>query len=599
MIETVQPSKKPMLVDNPTRNAMGAGGLPRWFWTLGLLAVASFAVRVAALKYWGTGTISADGVEYASIAENLRKGIGYVSIMTPGRELNLPPLFPLLIAVASFVTSSYSNAGRLVSFVFGTLLPLPVFGIALRLFNRRTAWVAAALTILHPLLVNLSFTVWSEGPYMTLLLTAVYLVLRALERSTTWIWALSGLIFGLAYLIRPEAVATMLLAVVFGLAATEGSLAIRGKRVIVALAVFAALVAPEVVYLYRSTGAVRLEAKSAILYYLSSRVFAAQASIEGNHTSTDAYDQMSSLPDEESWEPWPVKWASNAINANLEPTGVWMRPNADVVRETRPNPKLLAQIVRTAVRQNAPQFLEALSSKWLGAPFLPALALLGAVWRPWRQPLASSYLFVTLVPALAIVATFSNIFHYPRFYFVLVPFLLIWAANGLVQVGQWAKTSTAAARGWLNPAAAAWIVPGLLALGAIIYPVRAVRGLYEFFSDSSYTLIDKQVGMWIRQQQDGPVRIMDLQLNIAFAADEQFANFPYCSSDLALRFLDSAKVDYVVLRPHEKFTRYYQDWAANGIPDPRAKLVYMSSGATTDKILVYRWNRADTISASR
>jgi hypothetical protein len=308
---------------------------------------------------------------------------------------------------------------------------------------------------------------------------------------------------------------------------------------------------------------------------------------------------MSSLPDEESWEPWPVKWASNAINANLEPTGVWMRPNADVVRETRPNPKLLAQIVRTAVRQNAPQFLEALSSKWLGAPFLPALALLGAVWRPWRQPLASSYLFVTLVPALAIVATFSNIFHYPRFYFVLVPFLLIWAANGLVQVGQWAKTSTAAARGWLNPAAAAWIVPGLLALGAIIYPVRAVRGLYEFFSDSSYTLIDKQVGMWIRQQQDGPVRIMDLQLNIAFAADEQFANFPYCSSDLALRFLDSAKVDYVVLRPHEKFTRYYQDWAANGIPDPRAKLVYMSSGATTDKILVYRWNRADTISASR
>jgi hypothetical protein len=224
---------------------------------------------------------------------------------------------------------------------------------------------------------------------------------------------------------------------------------------------------------------------------------------------------------------------------------------------------------------------------------------LGAVWRPWRQPLASSYLFVTLVPALAIVATFSNIFHYPRFYFVLVPFLLIWAANGLVQVGQWAKTSTAAARGWLNPAAAAWIVPGLLALGAIIYPVRAVRGLYEFFSDSSYTLIDKQVGMWIRQQQDGPVRIMDLQLNIAFAADEQFANFPYCSSDLALRFLDSAKVDYVVLRPHEKFTRYYQDWAANGIPDPRAKLVYMSSGATTDKILVYRWNRADTISASR
>jgi hypothetical protein len=252
------------------------------------------------------------------------------------------------------------------------------------------------------------------------------------------------------------------------------------------------------------------------------------------------------------------------------------------------------------VRQNAPQFLEALSSKWLGAPFLPALALLGAVQRPWRRPLAYSYLFVTLVPALAVVATFSNIFHYPRFYFVLVPFLLIWAANGLVQVGQWAKTSIATvARGWLSPAAAAWIVPGLLALGVIIYPVRAVRGLYEFFSDSNYTLIDKEVGWWIRQQQDGPVRIMDLQLNIAFAADEQFANFPYCSPDLALRFLDSARVDYVVLRPRERFTKYYQDWAANGIPGPRAKLVYVSSGANSDKIQVYRWHRPETISEGR
>jgi len=581
-----------MSVDNPSRNTTSVYGLPPLFLTLGLLVVVSFAVRLAALKFWGTGTISADSVEYVSIAENLRKGIGYVGIATPGRDLNLPPLFPLLIAAASFVVKSYSDAGRLVSFVFGTLLPLPVFGIASRLFNRRTAWVAATLAIFHPLLVNLSFTVWSEGPYATLLLTAVYVVLRALERSTTRKWALVGIILGLAYLIRQEAAAPMLLAVVFEVTATEGSLALRTKRAIVALAVFAALITPEVVFLYRSTGTVRLEGKSAILFYLSNRVFAAQASLEGNHPSTDPRDQMSSLPNVESWEPWTVKWASSAINANLEPTGVWMRPNADVIRETHPTLKLLAQIVRTAVRQNAPKFLEALSSKWLGAPFLPALALLGVVRRPWRRPLASSFLFVMLVPALAVVATFSNILNVPRFYFVLIPFLLIWAANGLVQVGRWAMTTSAAAGcGWLSPAAAAWLVPGLLALGLIIYPVNAVRGLYEFLSDSHLTLIDRPVGLWIRHQQDGQVRIMDLQLNIAFEGDEQFVNFPYCSGDLALRFLDSAKVDYVVLRPSEKYTKYYQDWATNGIPDPRAKLVYVSSGVNADKILVYRWQR--------
>src|SRR5208337_4530532 len=124
-----------------------------------------------ALIHWGTGAIEPDGAEYASIAEHLRKGLGYVGIVTPGSELNFPPLFPLLIAAASFVTKSYWAAGRLVAFVFGALLPLPVFGIASCLFNRRTAWVAAALAALHPVLVNLSFTVWSEGPYATLLLT--------------------------------------------------------------------------------------------------------------------------------------------------------------------------------------------------------------------------------------------------------------------------------------------------------------------------------------------------------------------------------------------------------------------------------------------
>ena len=125
----------------------------------------------------------------------------------------------------------------------------------------------------------------------------------------------------------------------------------------------------------------------------------------------------------------------------------------------------------------------------------------------------------------------------------------------------------------------------------IIYSVNAVRGLYEFLSDSSYTLIDRQVGLWIHKQQEDPVRIMDLQLNIAFEGDEQFVNFPYCSADLALRFLDSAKVDYVVLRPSERFTKYYQDWVTNGIPDPRAKLVYVTSGTNADQILVYHWQR--------
>jgi hypothetical protein len=128
------------VVESRAESRQGGKGVHAWrqFLLAGLIVVASLVVRLAALKHWGTGAIESEGAEYARIAQNLRNGVGYVGIVTPGPELMFPPLFPLLIAGASFVTDSYVRAGRFVSLLLGALLPLPVFGIAARLFNRRS-----------------------------------------------------------------------------------------------------------------------------------------------------------------------------------------------------------------------------------------------------------------------------------------------------------------------------------------------------------------------------------------------------------------------------------------------------------------------------
>jgi 4-amino-4-deoxy-L-arabinose transferase-like glycosyltransferase len=575
----------------------GGKNAPAWrhhLLVLSLIVFASFAVRVAALRFWGTGAIESEGAEYARIAENLRKGFGYVGIATPGPELNLSPLFPFLISGVSLMTGNYEQGGRLVCLVLGALLPLPMFGIASRLFNRRVGFAAAILTMLHPLLVNLSFTVLSEGPYATLLLSAVYVVLRALNRPSIRRWLLVGGAFGLAYLVRPEAVAPLLIAAVFALTATQGTLAMRCKRAAGAVAVFAALALPWVISIYRSTGKVRLDGKSAIVFALGARVLAAQANLAPNHGVPDGrHDEPSSEPNVESWQPWEEKWASNAINANLERSGVWMRPNADVIREPI-TVREIARIVEKAARQNMPILLGQLSARWLGAPFLPALALLGALRRPWRRPLASSRLFVMLVPATTVAATFSVLWIYPRFYFALVPFLLLWAANGLVEVGRWTKASSAAVGcSRLRPTVSEYVIPGLIGLAVIIYPLKGIRALYEFTGGSPSSDLAKEVGLWIGEQQNRSVRIMDLSTPLAFHAGAQFVYFPYCSGDLALRFLGAAQVDYVVLRREEKFTRYYEDWLTRGIPDPKAQLVYASSGTNPGEFVVYRWSRPD------
>lgn len=575
---------------------------PRRLWVLLTLMVAvSFAVRVAAWAYWQTGAIESEGAEYARIAENLRNGVGYVGLVTPGSELLFNPLFPLLIAGTSFVTHNYELAGRLVALIMGALLPLPAFGIASRLFNRRVGFIAAALTLLHPLLVHLSFTVFSEGPYITLFLSAVYLVVRALDNPSIKLWLLVGGAFGLSYLVRAEATAAFAIAVLFALTATEGNRTIKCKRAFAAMLVFGALALPEVIFIYKSTGEVHLEGKSTIFSYTARRILAAETNPGVDFESPGGREVPSSAPNVESDQRWEEKWAFYGIDASLRGMGFPLRSHAEVMRDTEVTLKDVFRFLEKGVRLNVPELFRRLSSDWIGAPFLPALALLGALRRPWRGPRTSSRLFVLSIGAAPVVATFFALWTEERYYFVLVPLLCIWAANGLLEVGLWTKASSAAA-GWSmlgRPMVSQWIVPGLIGLAMVISPVKGVRRVYVFVDSALPTRVDKEVGLWIGRQQNHPVRIMDLSIPLTFHAGAQFTYFPYCTGELALRYLDAAQVDYVVLRRGEKFTQYYEEWLTRGIPDHRAELLQLSSVAGADKFVVYRWHRGESAGAWR
>ena len=541
----------------------------RNFAWLGLVVVGALAIRVvAALTFWRPGAIGGEGAEYARIAENLRNGLGYVGIATPGPELMFPPLFPLLIALSSMVTGDYEWAGRLIAIIFGAALPLPVYGIASRLFDRKAALTAALIAACHPLLIGLSISVLSEGPYATLLLSAVYMVLRALDaRSTTKDWCLVGAMFGLAYLVRQEAVVPLLISVFFALVAIPGTRAVTCKRGMAAVVAFFVLASPQIAILYRATGNLSLQGKGAINFALGSRMLAGQDERE----------------------------VGCGINEKLEGTGVWMSPNVKIIRETRIDTKSLIRFVAKALRQNTPKLLRNVSEPWFGAPLLPALAFFGFFRQPWRQSTASRHLFVLLVPATAIVTTFSVVHAiFARNYFVLVPFFSIWAANGLIGVVRWTKTTVDSMRHErLRFALLGSVIFAIASLAVVAYVYTAAvvvreSGLTELTASSRDI---KEVGMWIRRQQDRRVKIMDLGTTPAFHADAEYVHFPYSNAETAIRFLDATKVDYVILRRAETFTDYYDDWLTNGIPDPRAKLVYASSGPNPGAFLVFKWLR--------
>lgn len=575
----------------------GMSSQQRRLWVLlTIILFASFAVRVAAWTYWKTGAIESEGAEYARIAENLRNGAGYVGLVTPGSELLFNPLFPLLIAGTSFLTHNYELAGRLVALLMGTILPLPVFGIASRLFNRRVGLIAAILVLLHPVLVHLSFTVFSEGPYTTLLLCAVYLVVRALQRPSTTLWFLVGGAFGLSYLLRAEASAVFAIAVLFALTATKGGSGVRCKRAAAAVVAFLLLAAPEIILIHNATGKLRLEGKSTIFSYTGKRMLAAETKPEVEYDSPGGQvETPSAAPNVDSGQQWEDKWAFYGIDSQLKGMGFPMRPHAEVIRETHVTLKDVFHLFEKGIRLNGPEVFRRLSSDWFGAPFLPALALLGIFRRPWRGPQTSSRLFVLMVAAAPVVATFFALWTEERYYFVLVPLMCIWAANGLVEIGLWMKASSAAAGGNLlaRPALSQWLVPGLIGLAMVLSPVKAVRRLYVFSDSALPSRVDKEVGLWIGRQQDHPVRIMDLSIPLAYHAEAQFSYFPYTSADLALRYLDAAQIDYVVLRRGERFTRYYEDWLTQGIPDREAERLQLSSVAGADKFVIFRLHHGE------
>jgi len=545
-----------------------------------LVLAASFGVRAYAWHHWRTGAIESEGAEYARIAENLRTGRGYIGISTPGTQLVFPPLFPSLIAATSLVThNDYEFAGRLVAFLFGTLLPLPVFGVTARLFDWRAAAVAAVVTIVFPLFVSLSFTVFSEGPYATFLVSAVYLALRALEQPSGKNWALVGGAFGMAYLIRQEAVAPFVFTLLIGLVVRDFALLAKIKRAAVATAVFLGLASPQVLLLYVSTGKLRLEGKSAINYAWGTREMTKQAAFGASGWSQQeaAYD------------------AANSINANLEDTGVGMRPNADVIRETHVHFRELIHFFREALRRNVPELFARFMERWIGAPFLPALALLGAVYRPWPRQKAFLHLFFILVPVAAALTTFTVVHAiYVRNYFILAPFLIIWGANGLVVLVRWTNKNTAA----ITRQRTTWL-PGVLVSVFVVTIMLAsawkdTRRLSVLQEGSPASQGAKDAGLWIRQQQTGRAKIMDVLDTVAFHADGDYVHFPSCDADLALRYIEKEKVDYVILRRGFEPTKYYGEWSASSIPDPRALLVYASPEGDPNAIRVFQWRQEGT-----
>ena len=125
-----------------------------------------------------------------------------------------PPAYPYLLGGLYELAGVKVNAARLVGVALGVVSVWLVFLIALRLFSRRAALVAAAIAAVFPPLVWLSASLLSENLFVPLVLAAALALVHARERPGVAVVAAAGALLGLAALTRSNGALLLVAALV-------------------------------------------------------------------------------------------------------------------------------------------------------------------------------------------------------------------------------------------------------------------------------------------------------------------------------------------------------------------------------------------------
>ena len=536
-------------------------------WPLLALLVIALALRLVWIS-WESPVLQGDECEYLRIAENLLRNHRYAGLYE-GLQLVYPPLFPILIALASLVTPSFQTAGILVAVLGGLSLVVAMYGLARHLYGMRVGLIAATLGACFPPLVELSGAIYSQTVYIPLVVGGVFFAVRWLDRVGRGSALLCGACFGLAYLTRPEAiVCPLVIAAAFALTARlhDSSVRMALTKTLPLLATTAILAAPYVAYLSIQTGALHFEGKSVMNYTIAQRV---NAGMDLNE----------------------AQWG---IGPALQEDGPLLSPNRWILSAPAAVPLsgLPEYWIRNA-RRTSSQLRWTLESTAFGGLLMNGLAILGLVFQQWsRQRFAREVLVFTIVAgySAALLGQHYVFFHYAV---PLLPFLLVWASNGIEVVTRWLVAGARRAAGskvsgivWLSRG-----IPCLLLLGLFLLGAQGLKGGGEFKSTQPSELYRKEAGLWLAREPAVSRKVMSTSNEVPFYAGATAMRLPYATEAVALAYIRAKSPDYVVLtRERSSVGPYYYDkWRKQAIPDSAARLVHQIGPADDPELAIYQW----------
>lgn len=168
------------------------------------------------------------------------------------------PMYPICIAITSFIVSDFELAGRIVSLVCGVMILIPIYLFTKELFNKVSGfWSIGLLTFYSPVAFSTTTTL-AEPAFIFFVIMGLYFGWQSFQKDSLKFSIITGIVFGLSYLTKPEGIGYFAIFMVFvGIAALIDLIKSKKKRllnIIFSATCFILVALPYLLYLHSETG---------------------------------------------------------------------------------------------------------------------------------------------------------------------------------------------------------------------------------------------------------------------------------------------------------------------------------------------------------
>ncbi len=536
---------------------------------------AAFFLRLFFVRF--QYVINTDGVYYAIMGRKLITGD-----LVGGMSSYWPPLYPFLVGVSSLCFSDLEFAGRFVSIVSGALLVVPTYLLIRQIYGSNAAWIGALLVIINPDLIQCSTALMTESTYTLVFTLGLLLGWSALRSNKNQIFLFTGLLFGAAYLIKPEAVAFIGLLIALAIAAklfqkqlTLNKLLVNCLLLVIGFLIFSF---PYFLYLHQKTGRWTISQK-----------------LTNNTTLVSAGKGLLSLTDDGRTTKFDQLYGETYQSSNQSPALPAPAPVQTIANERLSPP--------AAIRANQGSFAARsfdnlkLELKEIIPQIFPYLfiflAIIGLFRQPWtkQQTAKEGYLFLFLSATLI---GYALTFVESRYLLPLLPILFCWASNGIVEFEKWLSES--AGNLGIELQSRSWIIRTAILAVLVLSIIPSIVRPMKVSKWEDLPFEQKQAGLWLKEHSVLPAPlIMACGPWAAYYSNGEHIYIPNEPYPVTIDYAKRRKVDYLIISEQCSNTMpTLRNTSLAPLLDeqnvsPDLKLVYKDDAVAEHKLLIYEF----------